>query len=206
MSTVKQMDTKVKKELNKVDASLPWRSSLEQSAHDLDDVQANAQAALVVLTDKQRKFVILVVSGSNQRDAYKEAGYSCKNDSIVDINASQLVSTPKVMTAMSAARLWHSLKYGISALWKRQQLVNQYTLCTTPGTAEWNPNAANKSMQLLMQMDGDIVPHNHASPNGNGSTTIHISTGVPARDPAQLSVNGLVLRDDGMITHVDVSD
>ena len=192
------------KAIRKLDASLPWRTSLESSANSIDELEEQMNVALLVLTDKQRKFVILLASGATQREAYKEAGYSQRaGQQTQDEMASTTTRLPQVKEGIRLAKMWHMLKYGIESVWKRQQLVNLYAMCTTPGEDTWNPNAANKSMQLLMQMDGDIVPHNHANPNGNGSTTIHISTGVPARDPAQLSVNGLVLRDDGMITHVE---
>lgn len=169
----------VKKQIAKVDSNLPWRSSLEQSQKSIGELEEEMQAAIVVLTDKQRKFVFLILEGNTQRKAYESAGYVLhKTIAVRDTNASELIRKPKVAHALQLARVYHQLKYGISAMWKRQQLVNVYDKCVTEGET-WNPTGANKAIQLLMQMDGDIVQGSLASGSSNSGTTIVINTGVP---------------------------
>ena len=50
----------------------------------------------MALTIKQEKFCIEYAKSGNARQAYKAAGYQCKNDASVDASASQLLRNPKV--------------------------------------------------------------------------------------------------------------
>lgn len=50
----------------------------------------------MVLSVKQEKFCIEYAKSGNARQAYKNAGYKCKNDASVDASASQLLRNPKV--------------------------------------------------------------------------------------------------------------
>ena len=50
----------------------------------------------MALTIKQEKFCIEYAKSGNARQAYKSAGYQCKNDASVDASASQLLRNPKV--------------------------------------------------------------------------------------------------------------
>ena len=50
----------------------------------------------MVLSVKQEKFCIEYAKSGNARQAYKEAGYACKNDSVVDAAASRLLTNVKV--------------------------------------------------------------------------------------------------------------
>lgn len=50
----------------------------------------------MALTIKQEKFCIEYAKSGNARQAYKKAGYKCKNDASVDASASQLLRNPKV--------------------------------------------------------------------------------------------------------------
>jgi len=50
----------------------------------------------LALTIKQEKFCIEYAKSGNARQAYKSAGYQCKNDASVDASASQLLRNPKV--------------------------------------------------------------------------------------------------------------
>ena len=50
----------------------------------------------MALTIKQEKFCIEYAKSGNARQAYKKAGYQCKNDASVDACASQLLRNPKV--------------------------------------------------------------------------------------------------------------
>ena len=50
----------------------------------------------MALTIKQEKFCIEYAKSDNARQAYKKAGYKCKNDASVDASASQLLRNPKV--------------------------------------------------------------------------------------------------------------
>ena len=50
----------------------------------------------MALTVKQEKFCLEYAKSGNARQAYKSAGYSCKNDASADASASQLLRNPKV--------------------------------------------------------------------------------------------------------------
>ena len=50
----------------------------------------------LALTIKQEKFCIEYAKSGNARQAYKDAGYQCKNDASCDASASQLLRNPKV--------------------------------------------------------------------------------------------------------------
>ena len=50
----------------------------------------------MALSIKQEKFCIEYAKSGNARQAYKKAGYQCKNDASVDASASQLLRNPKV--------------------------------------------------------------------------------------------------------------
>lgn len=50
----------------------------------------------MALTIKQEKFCIEYAKSGNARQAYKSAGYACKNDDVIDAAASRLLSQVKV--------------------------------------------------------------------------------------------------------------
>lgn len=50
----------------------------------------------LALTIKQEKFCIEYAKSGNARQAYKSAGYACKNDDVIDAAASRLLSQVKV--------------------------------------------------------------------------------------------------------------
>lgn len=50
----------------------------------------------MALSIKQEKFCVEYAKSGNARQAYKNAGYKCKNDASVDASASQLLRNPKV--------------------------------------------------------------------------------------------------------------
>ena len=50
----------------------------------------------MALTVKQEKFCIDYAKTGNARQAYKNAGYNCKNDASIDASASKLLSYTKV--------------------------------------------------------------------------------------------------------------
>lgn len=50
----------------------------------------------MALSIKQEKFCIEYAKSGNARQAYKKAGYQCKNDASADASASQLLRNPKV--------------------------------------------------------------------------------------------------------------
>lgn len=53
------------------------------------------------LSVKQEKFCLEFAKTGNQRQAYKAAGYACKNDAVIDSSASQLLRNPKVQKRLS---------------------------------------------------------------------------------------------------------
>ena len=55
----------------------------------------------MALTVKQEKFCIEYAKSGNARQAYKSAGYKCKNDNTVDANASRLLSDDKVKARLA---------------------------------------------------------------------------------------------------------
>ena len=50
----------------------------------------------MALTVKQEKFCLGYAKSGNARQAYKSAGYNCKNEASLDASASKLLSNPKV--------------------------------------------------------------------------------------------------------------
>lgn len=50
----------------------------------------------MALSVKQEKFCIEYAKSGNARQAYKDAGYACKNDDVTDAAASRLLSNVKV--------------------------------------------------------------------------------------------------------------
>lgn len=50
----------------------------------------------MALTVKQEKFCLEYAKSGNARQAYKSAGYNCKNDASTDASASKLLSNAKV--------------------------------------------------------------------------------------------------------------
>lgn len=55
----------------------------------------------MALTVKQEKFCLEYAKSGNARQAYKSAGYKCKNDNTVDANASRLLSDDKVKARLA---------------------------------------------------------------------------------------------------------
>lgn len=55
----------------------------------------------MALTIKQEKFCIEYAKSGNARQAYKNAGYKCKNDASYDASASQLLRNPKVKARLA---------------------------------------------------------------------------------------------------------
>lgn len=55
----------------------------------------------LALTVKQEKFCLEYAKTGNARQAYKSAGYKCKNDNTVDANASRLLSEDKVKARLA---------------------------------------------------------------------------------------------------------
>jgi phage terminase small subunit len=55
----------------------------------------------LALTVKQEKFCLEYAKSGNARQAYKSAGYKCKNDNTVDANASRLLSEDKVKARLA---------------------------------------------------------------------------------------------------------
>lgn len=55
----------------------------------------------LALTVKQEKFCLEYAKSGNARQAYKSAGYNCKNDASIDASASKLLSNPKVKARLS---------------------------------------------------------------------------------------------------------
>lgn len=55
----------------------------------------------MALSVKQEKFCLEFAKTGNQRQAYKAAGYVCKNDASADASASQLLRNPKVQERLA---------------------------------------------------------------------------------------------------------
>lgn len=88
------------------------------------------------LTAKQEQFVLNLVSGMTQREAYKKAGYKFTNmrTNTIDHNASMLLKNTKVLT-----RYRELLKqYSNQSLWTRESAFNEY---------EWLKNQAKEDIQ-----------------------------------------------------------
>lgn len=55
----------------------------------------------MALTVKQEKFCLEYAKSGNARQAYKSAGYTCKNDNSIDASASKLLSNHKVKSRLA---------------------------------------------------------------------------------------------------------
>lgn len=55
----------------------------------------------MALSVKQEKFCLEYAKSGNQRQAYKAAGYKCKNDASADASASQLLRNPNVKARLA---------------------------------------------------------------------------------------------------------
>jgi phage terminase small subunit len=55
----------------------------------------------LALTVKQEKFCLEYAKSGNARQAYKKAGYNCKNDASTDASASKLLSNVKVKARLA---------------------------------------------------------------------------------------------------------
>ncbi|MGJ0637851.1 terminase small subunit [Xenorhabdus bovienii] len=60
------------------------------------------QVLFDALTKQQQKFVLGILRGLNQIDAYKQAGYKAKNENTASVSASQIFGNLKVKTFLDA--------------------------------------------------------------------------------------------------------
>lgn len=91
----------------------------------------------VKLTDKQEKFVLGLIEGKSQRQAFKDAGYSTKgkSENVVDRNASVLAKNTKVSQRYEELRA----QVAEESKWTRQKAFEEY---------EWLKNVAKSEIEV----------------------------------------------------------
>lgn len=137
------------------------------------DVQAltikaeeDLQEALANLTERQHKTVLAVISGDTKTGAMRSAGYSALSSRTL-----AAFDSPNVQRVLNLHRKFDQLKHGISAAWKRQELVDTYNHARRLDQT----GSANATLKTLLEMDGDIKTINNI---GGAGVTIIVATGI----------------------------
>jgi phage terminase small subunit len=73
------------------------------------------------LSEQQERFCQAIVSGMNQTDAYKAAGYKAKSDSVAAANASRLIGNAKIQERLSQIRKPVSARAQVTLDWLIEQ-------------------------------------------------------------------------------------
>lgn len=105
-----------------------------------------------MLTPKQEKFVMNILAGMKQADAYRSA-YSCKNmsDNAIYREASLLMSNPKVAQRFSELKKEMD-KPTIMSAQKRLEWLTELI-----GNEEEDTNAKLKAIDIMNKMQGEYV-------------------------------------------------
>lgn len=110
------------------------------------------------LTPKQEKFVQGIASGLSQREAYKQAyNTSRMKDEVIDVKASELFNSGKVMVRYSALIGEHKEK----ALWTREKSINDLMMLkeeawmsiSEKGMNQTNSNAFINAVKELNELE-----------------------------------------------------
>lgn len=73
------------------------------------------------LTAQQERFCQFVAQGLNQADAYRKAGYKCKDDAVAAANASRLIANAKVTDRVAELRAKVASDADITLAWLQEQ-------------------------------------------------------------------------------------
>lgn len=116
------------------------------------------------LTSKQEKFIREYLKGKSATESYKAAGYSTKNmkPATVHNNAYMLLNKSEISARIEESKTKSLEKAEISREWIIEKLRENAEQCMTSGSDEdnpstFNPNAANKALELLGKELGMFV-------------------------------------------------
>ena len=73
------------------------------------------------LSEQQERFCRAIVEGMNQTDAYKAAGYKCKDDNVAKVNASRLLTNANVCERIAELRKPIAAQTSVTLAWLIQQ-------------------------------------------------------------------------------------
>ena len=106
-----------------------------------------------MLTDKQEKFCLNIVSGMNQADAYRNS-YDAQNmaDDTIYAEASKLMSNHKVTTRIEKLRDKAANSSIMSAIQRKEFLTNMILNDT-----DANRTDKLKALDILNKMDGEYI-------------------------------------------------
>ena len=105
-----------------------------------------------MLTDKQEKFCLNIVSGMNQTDAYKNS-YDAENmtDDVIYVKASELMKNGKVKVRIEELRKEARKDTIMSTIQKKEWLTNMIN------DNEATRNEKLKALDILNKMDGEYI-------------------------------------------------
>lgn len=162
-------------------------ASLGKLNNDVDDeirqIEEAVRTGLHRLTLKQRKFVEFWSTGDySRKDAAMKAGYTEGSAHVMAYKL--LVKHPIISQITPLLQRLDQLKHGVPTHYKRKRLLELIDLTSTPGE-NFNPSAANSSIRLLAELDGDIKTAN----GGPGNIILKINTGI-SREPVTPAIEG----------------
>lgn len=128
----------------------------------------------VLANPKRERFCQEVAKGSQQRDAYRTAGYTAQSDAALDAGASRLMTDPDVAARIAEIQGKAATRAEISKAWVMERLMRNAQVClgevptthTTVGedgeahdeeVFRRNPTAANRALELLGKEMGMFV-------------------------------------------------
>jgi phage terminase small subunit len=109
------------------------------------------------LTGKQERFCLLIVKGETQSKAYELAGYAVSTRQANDVNASKLLSSPKVKARVQELQRYAAQKALISV----EMLTERLLEVDRAATEDKQHSAATGALALVARLHGLITDHKH---------------------------------------------
>jgi len=121
------------------------------------------------LTPRQERFCLLIIKGETQSKAYTKAGYKIASQRIAEVNACQLMKTPRVQRRIALLRQNAAKKASISL---ETLTADAFAIRDLAMRLE-EPAAATGALALAARLNGFLVDHKH----------VDITHHKPAREP-----------------------
>ena len=149
-------------------------------------IEDAVRAGLNRLTLKQRKFTEAWATGNySRKDAALKAGYTVGSAHVM---AYKLLNNHPVISQITPLmQRLNQLTHGIPVQYKRKELLKMFKVTSQPGE-NFNPAAANTTMRLLAEMDGDVKN----AQQGGSNIVLKINTGI-SREPVSSVIEGEVV-------------
>lgn len=120
-----------------------------------------------LLTDNELAFVHHWIVCRNSAEAYRKAGYKCKNNNVAGVCGHQLLGKPKIQRAVAAAIRELELNADVNPEWITKQYVRNYlrsmqavpvrdALGRPTGEYRYDGAVANKALESLAKMIGAL--------------------------------------------------